>query len=952
MAMDGNSGTRHGRSESDTSRTHDRSSGCTRLSRALLGFVDAGLAAVIFVVPFIMGGRTAFGQLVLVSLTLWIALCWCLHQFLDGQATWVRSPMTLLLVAALALGGLQLVTLPPSLIETLSPHLYEILPAWAPGADNTAALGVWETLSLTPVATAGSLVLLLAFSLLLLTTVQRVRRIEDVERLLRWIALSTLAVAGFAIVQFCTSNGKFFWFYEYPHSETSKLSGSFTNGNHFANFIALGIGPLIWWAINGWQSRRRRPTSRRRQFGRNAKPADIKTWLQVLMVGCCAFVGLMSLSRGGALAMFVAALVCSLILYRGSLLGRGALLGLLGGGLFVGACLAVFGYEMLASQLDDFGSLAELDRGEIRRKLWQADLDGAADYLLTGTGLGSHRHVYSTYLSDQPNWRLFEYTHAESGYVQPLLEAGVPGISLVLITIGLSLYWCISTLLRPVHARVVACMAAISATLAASFLQSVWDFVWYVPGCMIAPVILGACACRLSQLSREEVRAPVSLAGPRRAAWLLVSGCVIVAGVWMVNDRLSAARAEPYWHDYLRQEKLSRKLEGAERDEALESMAKELSTVVRLQPNHARAHARLAGIYYQLLDSHDSDLDPFGIDDLRRVVLSSYATNQANSFKSSADAMRWASGALGPRHEFLLGVTQHARQAIALCPLQGEAYLPLIQFAFFDGPKDEMAARAAYIEQALAVRPFHGDVLCIAGVVAQDPVKAMQESSEAMQTAFLTGEINQAELTDRANQLRMRVWNDKALVEEAQKRSTEYWKASFASGRASQRQLIEILSKELPVTRLLELFEPDLAALGVMETHYKTADRPDELRIVRFHRARATEQHARTLKGADAAQEWTVAAKLYKHTDMFSETFRCLQRAMRCDSTHFNTRLTLGKFLLESRDFDRARKHLEWCSRRRPRDEGLRKLTKDAVDGGLRISSVPDDPRSAGPQPR
>ena len=80
-----------------------------------------------------------------------------------------------------------------------------------------------------------------------------------------------------------------------------------------------------------------------------------------------------------------------------------------------------------------------------------------------------------------------------------------------------------------------------------------------------------------------------------------------------------------------------------------------------------------------------------------------------------------------------------------LCPLQGEGYLPLVQFAFLDGPEAELTTRAAYLKQALAVRPYHGDVLRTAGVVALDEVKAMKEASEALQAAFLTGEINQTE---------------------------------------------------------------------------------------------------------------------------------------------------------------------------------------------------------------
>ena len=55
--------------------TRDRRLPPWQLDFLLVECVDAGLAGVIFIVPLILGGRIALGQLVLVALTLWTAIC-------------------------------------------------------------------------------------------------------------------------------------------------------------------------------------------------------------------------------------------------------------------------------------------------------------------------------------------------------------------------------------------------------------------------------------------------------------------------------------------------------------------------------------------------------------------------------------------------------------------------------------------------------------------------------------------------------------------------------------------------------------------------------------------------------------------------------------------------------------------------------------------------------------
>jgi len=862
----------------------------SRLAALLLRAVDAGLAAAVFLVPLIIGGRVALGQLVLVTLSLWIALCWCLRQGLASRAAWVRSPAGPLLLAALLLVGLQLAPLPPSILSALSPQIHETLPLWSPDADSSSSLGVWATLSLTPAATRDAFVLLLAFVLLFLVTVQRVRRVEDVERLIRWIAVATAAMAAFALVQHFAHNGKYFWFFDYPYSRPGgNIKGSFTNRNHFAQFIALGVGPLVWWMQDAAQSHRRGRADDGFRSAKHRSRVDTLVALRGVALAFAVFTGLLSLSRGGAVAMLVAALVSMLVLYRGSLISRKSVLSMSAVGLLVGACLCTYGHRSLVNRLGDFRSVETLDRGQGRRSIWQANGRGIADYPLLGTGLGSHREVCPMYLPSKGRFESVEATHAENGYLQVGLETGVVGLLLLATAIGFCVHWCVACLRRPLPSRVLLCFAAIAPSLAASFVHSLADFVWYVPGCMVAVVVLAACACRLWQLTGRGKDASAGLFWMPRAGWLTAAVCLAVLGVPMVQNRVMAVRAEPFWYGYLAASKDSAGIYEVGSCQDLRWMEGQLSRVVDRQPDHARAHSRLAAVHLRLFDHpQNSAIHPIDVRQVREAAL-------ASRFESAAAMEEWLGRAFGARCWHLHQALHHARRAVALCPLQGEAYLYLADVSFLAGP--QLPAKAACVSQALKVRPFDGTVLFAAG-----------------QEAVLAGDFDQA---------------------------LAYWKRSFQAGRVHQDLLLQRLAGQVDAAFLLEAFQPDHRALRRLISLYRKRSAPDELRFVRQRYAEACESRARSLQRENAAATWVEAAKTHGELGSQSERLRCLRSAVRCHASDYDARCALGECLFEMESLDEAEKHLSWCLREKPQDKKVRALVEAIVERRLRMASRP-----------
>ena len=352
----------------------------------------------IFLVPLLMGGRHAIGQLALTVLAVAAAWAWAARAVPSRRRrAGGRRGRRRLILAGLALVVLQTVPL-AAVAAGVVGAAHRRDPAAVDAADDSPrrwASGpasrsrppkrgrAWCCFWISPCCSS--------------SPSQRIRRIEDVERLLRWCALSAVGMAVFGIVQLLTGNGKFFWFYEHPFSDTSTgAKGSFSNRNHFAHFLALGDRPADLVAA------RRHAPLRARTAGPPALDrhrAELKTYLLGLALGVVLFAGLLSLSRGGIAAMFLAAAICTAICYRAASLGR-PVPRRAGRRRRADRRLA-WHLRPRPRQQPPGRSLLRLARtaGSFGRAkdIWAAAAKAVADHLLLGTGVGSFREVFPMY---------------------------------------------------------------------------------------------------------------------------------------------------------------------------------------------------------------------------------------------------------------------------------------------------------------------------------------------------------------------------------------------------------------------------------------------------------------------------------------------------------------------------------------------------------------------------
>ena len=868
----------------------ERSDRDTRpLADLLLTTVDVGLAAVLLLAPWFMGGRHPLGQLVLVMISVIVAAAWVTRQALSrGQTVWKISACELLLLSAIGLVVLQLMPLPSSLIATFSPHLTKLLPLWMPGTQPPDALGTWNQLSLTPDSTRAGLAMLLCYGLLFIVTVQRIQSVEDVERLLRWFAISAIALACVGLLQYLASNGKFLWVYEHPFRDTNDaVQGPFINKNHFAHLLALGLGPLVWSvqrAISRLQA------SRDPSFHDNGLTTADVEWLvmvQTIGLGVVMFAGLMTLSRGGAVAMFAALAVSGALLYRiGAISGRFiATFGMIA--LLVGGALAIHGYQRVEERLNDFtaGSIEELDNNGVRRKLWAADLAAARDFAAVGTGIGTHRDVYRMYLSET---RDQEMTHAENGYLQVALESGLPGLTMLLGGIGLATYWCLEALRTTKNRRTYVAAVAVASGLAASVLHSWGDFVWYISSCMAATVLLLACACRLMELSRD---------GRERWVWIhwnisrpslaVAAAVVVMLGGWMMTNRFCAAMASPHWDRYMAYVCAPDNEHGKLTPN--EELLDHLRSVIKWMPEDSRAHAALARLSlkrFEAIQQSPEAVNPLPVHQIRDAAMQS-------KFKSREQLDRWLVRGVGEHCHYLDEALRHTRQALAGCPLHGETYLFLAELCFLENALAE--TKFAYIDQAIRVAPYNGAALIVAG-----------------REARLAGDEAQA---------------------------TELWQRAFECSPYERGILISTAATAgVTPAQFLQTYQPGWPEIGDVYKAYAKILTPEQSRPLRDNYLAVAEATIPKLNRTNAAAAYFEMYLVFLETGPESRALECVERAVEANPNQLQYRVSLAIELRKAGDYAEAEQQLKWCLARDPENREMKQSLAEVVK--LRVAGT------------
>ena len=232
------------------------------------------------------------------------------------------------------------------------------------------------------------------------------------EKRLRWFAL-TFTIFGFllalfSIIQSLTGTDKLYWL-RAPHEESVAIFGPYVNRNHYAGIMELLTPVAMGIALH-------------------EKVSSPKRMLAAFAGIVMAASIVLSLSRGGMVAMLVEILFLVMVVYGVNRSARTTLMLLL----FFVATLGFLAW---------LNGAGVIDRIETVSTEWKTDITGGRSAMardtihmfrqrpIAGWGLGTFASVYPQYRTFFTNLYI---DHAHNDYVEVLAETGVLGLGAML----------------------------------------------------------------------------------------------------------------------------------------------------------------------------------------------------------------------------------------------------------------------------------------------------------------------------------------------------------------------------------------------------------------------------------------------------------------------------------------------------------------------------------------
>ena len=918
----------------------------------LLWLTDVIFVALIVVFPFIMGGREAWGHRILITLSMALGFCWCLHRIRTGGKLVLLS-LEPLMLAGLLLVWLQAIPITSNVLHHLSGEYDRLLPApTAISADPSEqpATSMWSSASLYPTESKHGLLILASYIVIAVVTAQRITSEQDCHHLLKLVGVSGLLMTAFAVVQLVTSNDYFFWFYRHPYTGTREvLKGAFTNRNHFAQFLSLSIGPLIWWMLIGRTSkdsagpaRRASPGPAQGSHSSFDRVIDPRLILLICATGSVLLAIMLSLSRGGMISGGLASIVCLAGLWKSGRVHASLALVTLSLGVIALCGLTIFGNDSVEERVAQLasGDADQIDKLNARRSIWNADIKAIKAFPLLGTGVGSHRFVYPLYMEDLAKFPNVTFSHAESSYIHLALETGLAGLGLLSIGLLLSVGRIVRNILRTSESSRIALLTAICASLIGGMVHAAVDFIWYAPAIVVTTILLGVAGLRLC----TGFTSHRAIAIPRLGWFAMGAVCLFVLCDAQPNLQRRVA-GERLWFKYLNADFDAALAFHEERTTTSDSdAAEELMNVGGLfttddvisteQPWADHSQAEPSG-HEDATASYNSDKSTPAFHEARaaslrdriHLLLASLKANPnqaeasqelattclelfdvlqisgdnrmslpqirdvvlTSGYKSDNEMLVFLKRAFGSSMRLPLLSNQFSRQALTLCPLAGKAW--------------EVRMATDFLRDRLDADHDH--------LIAQ-AITIGHHSPKALHSIGLT-----------------------LLQEGETEDALKLWNQVFHSSRELRLTICRTLLSTHSVNLILKQFRPTLDELPEVLLACQESGRKADMMTLAYATVDVVQKSVRQNdQSADAGHERHVALLMDVYRNIYQlrayeECRTLLQLAIDCDSMSEPPRRALGLLFLDQKQYAEAEAQFAWCADQLPGDAKLDELRRE-----------------------
>ena len=667
------------------------------------------LASLVVVPAWIFGGVLRGTQVWLVIVALVGLACAVCHLVLtrDDDASDAGVPWLVYgLIAAIALGAIQLVPLDASLHEQLSPQGNRWWLELTEANDQEKL-----ALSLYPASTRADMslltLILTALVLACLTITSSTRRLA----ICGLAAINGAAMAFFGIVQQLSWNGKIYWFV--PLTLGGIPFAGYVNRNNAAGYLTMCLGlslGLFIWSVTRYRMAMNHPAAtslRARENPVRRRMADALASLDtvsILALTSTVFItaGVLStLSRGATIALIGALLVTIVVVSR---VHRGylsvvslAVVTIIGLGLTIWLGRVELLQNRFAALIDERG----IPQHDGRLGNWRDALGAVPEFFLTGTGMGTYRYVYEPYEARPvESW----FYHAENQYLEALVEGGVGGLLLLMLCLVVA-GWSISRLLtRAADAETNAFAVAAVFVLASQVIHAVFDFGLYLPAnAILLAVVCGASA---THARHEGYWSAHAHKFPRVEIWHAVVLSSLVGGAALLG--LFELRAAAVVENNERELRLMQ-IEELQSSEALRSHIERMRHSVQARPDDAESHLQLANLWIALYRAEAvAEMRatlPSAVTDEELWTLSSLNMlhYRAWQFLQSKDTAKWDQ--LRQQRlvcDYLQPAWDHLQKARQSCPLMAKTHLMLARLSpVFDAQSDVKT----YTDRALRMSP-------------------------------------------------------------------------------------------------------------------------------------------------------------------------------------------------------------------------------------------------------